>query len=189
MHVCKNALQLLLPWGWSDWVAKSRRGRATSRLGRVLGSWGIAGNPSLVSLVTSFSSHFTIHIGLAHFCPARFLKHKDFRVCARPDYRPKVFWKCLLIDMRHPGLAGLYKSAGLRKKVTRRSSFHAVNPHYHRFDTQPTKMMVFSQIWKLIIMITKQFRSKAERCIIVTAFGDGWCCMKQFGFREGKKVF
>ena len=43
---------------------KSRRGRATSRLGRVLGSWGIAGNPSLVSLVTSFSSHFTIHIGL-----------------------------------------------------------------------------------------------------------------------------
>ena len=185
----KNALQLLLPWGWSDWVVKSRRGRATSRLGRVLGSWGIAGNPSLVSLVTSFSSHFTIHISLAHFCPACFLKHKDFRVCARPDYRPKVFWKCLLIDMRHPGLAGLYKSAGLRKKVTRRSSFHAVNPHYHRFDTQPTKMMVFSQIWKLMIMITKQFRSKAERCIIVTAFGDGWCCMKQFCFREGKKVF
>ena len=185
----KNSQQLLLPWGWSDWVVKSRRGRATSRLGRVLGSLGIAGNPSLVSLVTSFSSHFTIHIGLAHFCPARFLKHKDFRVCARPDYRPKVFWKCLLIDMRHPGLAGLYKSAGLRKKVTRRSSFHAVNPHYHRFDTQPTKMMVFSQIWKLMIMITKQFRSKAERCIIVTAFGDGWCCMKQFCFREGKKVF
>ena len=185
----KNSQQLLLPWGWSDWVVKSRQGRATSRLGRVLGSLGIAGNPSLVSLVTSFSSHFTIHIGLAHFCPARFLKHKDFRVCARPDYRPKVFWKCLLIDMRHPGLAGLYKSAGLRKKVTRQSSFHAVNPHYHRFDTQPTKMMVFSQIWKLIIMITKQFRSKAERCIIVTAFGDGWCCMKKFCFREGKQVF
>ena len=123
-----------------------------------------------LSLVTSFSSHFYIHIGLAHFCPARFLKHKDFRVCARPDYRPKVFWKCLLIDMRHPGLAGLYKSAGLRKKVTRRSSFHAVNPHYHRFDTQPTKMMVFSEIWKLVIMTTKQFRSKAERCVTVTAF-------------------
>ena len=185
----KNSQQLLLPWGWSDWAAKSRRGRATSRLGRVLGSLGIAGNPSLVSLVTSFSSHFTIHISLAHFCPARFLKHKNFRICARPDYRPKVFWKCLLIDMRHPGLAGLYKSAGLRKKVTRRSSFHAVNPHYHRFDTQPTKMMVFTQIWKLIIMITKQFRSKAERCIIVTAFGDGWCCMKQFCFREGNFFF
>ena len=142
-----------------------------------------------LALVTSFSSHFTIHIGLAHFCPARFLKHKDFRVCARPDYRPKVFWKCLLIDMRHPGLAGLYKSAGLRKKVTRQSSFHAVNPHYHRFDTQPTKMMVFSQIWKLIIMIAKQFRSKAERWFTVTAFDDGWCCMKQFCFREVNRNF
>ena len=183
----KNALQLLLPWGWSDWVVKNRRGRVTSRLGRALDSWGIVGNPSLVTCHLFFIS-LLIHIGLAHFCPARFLKHKDFRVCARPDYRPKVFWKCLLIDMRHPGLAGLYKSAGLRKKVTRRSSFHAVNPHFHRFDTQPTKIMVFSQIWKLIIMIIKQFRSKAKRCDTVTAFDDG-CCMKQFCFREGNNFF
>ena len=143
-----------------------------------------------LSLVTSFSSHFYIHIGLAHFCPARFLKHKDFRVCARPDYRPKVFWKCLLIDMRHPGLAGLYKSAGLRKKVTRWSSFHAVNPHYHRFDTQPTKMMVFSEIWKLVIMITKQFRSKAERCFTVTAFVMVDVVWNSFVLgNETKKVF
>ena len=56
----------------------------------------------------------------------RLLKREDFRICS--ELEQDIDRKCKvlansLIDMQQPGMVGLYKYAGLRKKVTRREDF------------------------------------------------------------------
>ena len=89
----------------------------TSRVGRGPGRRDTAGTPSLFSLTSVLQLKSRT---------VRLLKREDFRICSELgqdiDRKCKVLANSL-IDMQQPGMVGLYKYAGLRKKVTRREDF------------------------------------------------------------------
>ena len=137
----RDVLIIVLPWGWSDWAGRSRWGRVTSRVGRPSGRRDTAGTPSLFTFFTTFTSVWLKSLQCAswnerilEFVPGSELEQHIDRKC-------KVLANSL-IDMQQSGLVGLYKYADCGKKWLGRRIFHAVNPRSHRFDRQPTEIIL-----------------------------------------------